>query len=186
MKELKKKVLFFILALFLIFGIVLKKDIMKIPYPQKYSDYVEKYSEKYGIDKNLVYAIIKAESNFNPRAVSKKHAKGLMQLMDNTSEWAAINLGYSKYDIYDPKTNIEMGCWYISQLYKEFGDTDLVVIAYNAGPGNLKKWMMSGRYNKGEDTKKIPFKETKNYVIKIKNNKKAYDNIYIRMGEDEK
>ena len=80
-----------ILIILLVIGLVLFKilrvqdEILKIIYPTEYSEYVEKYSEENGLDKYLVYAIIKAESNFNPDIKSKADAIGLMQLMEETA-----------------------------------------------------------------------------------------------------
>ena len=109
-------------------------------YPRKYSVYVEKYSKEYNLDENFVYSIIKAESKFNPKALSHKGAKGLMQIADITRDWAIVELDLDEnIDIYDPETNIMIGCWYLNRLYKEFGDTDLVIAAYNGGSGNVSK-----------------------------------------------
>ena len=80
---------------FLIFLLIVIVVIEYIPYtveylfPRNFSRYVEKYSEEYGVDKNLVYAVIKAESNFDREAHSHKGAKGLMQLTDETAAWCA-------------------------------------------------------------------------------------------------
>ena len=89
------------------------KAIKKLIYPKKYSTYVEKYSNEYGIDENLVYSIIKAESKFDKDVISHKGAKGLMQISDITGNWAIeeLNLG-SDANIYNPDTNIKIGCWY--------------------------------------------------------------------------
>lgn len=82
-----KKVL--ILSIFIIlFGALLmeSKVIHKFLYPKKYSEYVEKYSKEFNLDENIVYSVIKAESKFNSSAVSKKEAKGLMQILDITRD----------------------------------------------------------------------------------------------------
>ena len=80
--------------------------IMSILYPRKYSVYVEKYSQEYNLDENLVYSIIKAESKFNEKALSRRGAKGLMQIADITRDWAIEQLELSDdIDIYDPETN---------------------------------------------------------------------------------
>ena len=85
----KKSIL--ILSVIIILGgmIFFESDkIMSILYPRKYSVYVEKYSQEYNLDENLVYSIIKAESKFNEKALSRRGAKGLMQIADITRDWA--------------------------------------------------------------------------------------------------
>ena len=153
-------------------------------YPRKYSVYVEKYSKEYNLDENFVYSIIKAESKFNPNALSHKGAKGLMQIADITRDWAIVELDLDKnIDIYDPETNIMIGCWYLNRLYKEFGDTDLVIAAYNGGSGNVSKWLADEKYS--QDGKKlhiIPFDETDKYVKKVNRNYEQYNKIYGKKG----
>ena len=137
-------------------------------YPKKYSAYVEKYAEEYNLDENLVYSIIKAESKFNEKALSRRGAKGLMQIADITRDWAIEELELNDdIDIYDPETNIRVGCWYLNTLYKEFGKTELVIAAYNGGSGNVKKWLGDEEYsNDGENLHTIPFLETDRYITK--------------------
>ena len=149
-------------------------------YPRKYSVYVEKYAEQYNIDENLVYSIIKAESKFKKDALSRRGAKGLMQIADITRDWAIEQLELSDdIDIYDPETNIRIGCWYLNTLYREFGKTDLVIAAYNGGSGNVKKWLADEQYSKdGENLYIIPFYETEKYVIKVNKYYEQYKMLY--------
>jgi soluble lytic murein transglycosylase len=156
-----------------------KKVVHKFIYPQKYSEYVEKYSKEFNLDKNIVYSVIKVESKFNSNAVSKKDAKGLMQIRDIPRDWAAEELKIKDVDIFDPETNIRIGCWYLSKLYDEFGKLDLVIAAYNGGSGNVKKWLEDDKYSKdGENLHSIPFDQTSNYVDKVKKYYKEYKRIY--------
>lgn len=114
-------------------------------------DIFEQASIKYNVPVNLLKAIGKAESDFNPNAVSKSGAQGVMQLMPKTAEGLGVT------DSFDPEQNIMGGSKYISDLLKRYdGDTKLALAAYNAGMGNVKKY---GGIP--------PFKETQNYVVKV-------------------
>lgn len=177
-----KKKLILILFILMVLGGALyiqRNDIYKYIYPKKYSDYVEFYSNQYNLDANLVYSIIKAESKFEKDAVSRKGAKGLMQIGDGTRDWAIEELKINNIDIFEPKDNIRIGCWYLNKLYKEFGDLDLVIAAYNGGSGNVKKWLADKEFSSdGENLETIPFKETATYLNKVKYNYEMYKKIY--------
>lgn len=160
-----------------------KNEILKIFYPLNYSNYVFENSQKYDLDPYLVFAIIKAESGFNKNAQSSQGAKGLMQITDSTGEWIAKQLKYDDHsiaDLYNPEYNIRMGCWYLNSLIKQFdGDTALAIAAYNAGSGNVQKWLNNYEHSKdGKSLHKIPFGETDRYVIKVKRDYNIYKHIY--------
>ncbi len=108
-------------------------------------------AKKYNLDPRLVRGVIEVESAFNPNAVSCVGAGGLMQLMPGT----AYHLGCR--DRFDPEQNIEAGAKYLRQMMDRFGDWDLAIAAYNAGPGNVEK---AGGIP--------PFAETQRYVVKVR------------------
>lgn len=144
---------------------------------------MEKYSEENGLDKYLVYAVIKAESNFNPNVKSNADARGLMQLMEETAvERSNVieNEDIEAYDLYGPETNIKLGTSYLSYLLELYdGNTVLAIIAYNAGLGNVKQWIKDGVIKPdGSDIENIPYKETENYVRKILRDYQMYLKIY--------
>jgi hypothetical protein len=119
--------------------------------PQDYEAYFKEASETYGVATSILKSIAKAESNFNPSAVSKAGAIGIMQLMPST----AASLGVS--NSYDARENIMGGAKYISQLLSRYqGNISLALAAYNAGTGNVDKY---GGIP--------PFTETQNYVQKV-------------------
>jgi len=128
---------------------------------------VTEIAEKFSIDANLVKAIITAESNCNPTAVSNKGAQGLMQLMPKT----ARELNVTKP--LDPKENIIGGVKYIKGLLASYGDLRLALAAYNAGPGSVQKYAGIP-----------PYRETINYVKKvIRYYKRFKDNPELRLAE---
>jgi soluble lytic murein transglycosylase-like protein len=123
------------------FGKYSKKELLNL---------IEDIAEKEGVSPNLIKAIVKVESNFNPKALSPKGAYGLMQLMPNTAELLNV-------DRENPEENLLGGIHYLKTLALKYKDLDKVLAAYNAGPGNVDK------YNGVP-----PFTETKNYIKKIK------------------
>lgn len=175
--------IFLFLILIIIFSVNLAGYALRQIFPTKYSNYVEKYSDEYGLNKNLVYSIIKAESSFNPKAVSHRNAKGLMQIMDSTGEWAAEKIKIKDFEssmLLKPETNIRIGCWYISKLINQYDqNVELALSAYNAGSGNVAKWLQDTDISSnGITLDRIPFKETEDYVKKIKRYNYIYKKLY--------
>lgn len=120
-------------------------------------DAVDKASRKYGVDKTLIMAVIKQESDFNPNSTSGAGAMGLMQLMPGT----ARELGVS--DAYNVEQNVDGGTKYLKGLLDMYGSTkELALAAYNAGPGTLQNRGVSGT----GDISKLPY-ETRDYVQKV-------------------
>jgi soluble lytic murein transglycosylase len=127
-------------------------------------------------------SVINAESRYDKDAVSSQGAVGLMQITTPTAEWIAKSMGeknFSADKLHDPETNIRMGVWYFNYLGKKFPAKELVLAAYNAGPGNVNDWLDQSIISKdGKDYEKIPFKETGNYVKKVISEEKMYDFLY--------
>jgi hypothetical protein len=130
----------------------------------KYNEIITKAARKFDVDAALVSAVIKAESDYNPRTLSNKGARGLMQLMPATAKRFGVT------NSFDPEENIHAGTRYLRWLLKTFdGNADLAVAAYNAGEGNV--WKYDGV---------PPFRETVNYISRIaKHIRKAIDNEVI-------
>lgn len=179
-----KRILILIFILFIIFLFIkvikVQNILLKNIYPIQYEEYVNSYANEYDVDKLLVYAIIKAESNFNKNALSSSGAKGLMQIMDATAEEISAELGINEeYNLYDEKTNIMFGTKYFSNLNKQYNNYNLALAAYNAGSGNVKKWIDKGIINEdGSNIENIPFKETNMYIRKIMQNYTMYKELY--------
>lgn len=152
-------------------------------YPLEYKQVIDKYSKENDIDPYLIASIINVESSFKKEAISPKDARGLMQIAEKTGQWGADELeidNYKNESLYDPQINIKIGTWYLKKLEKEFdGKLDLILAAYNGGSGNVNKWLKNQEYSKdGVRLDKIPFKETENYLQRVKNNYKIYTRIY--------
>jgi soluble lytic murein transglycosylase len=146
-------------------------------YPLEYEKFILKYSEEYELDPYLVCAMIKAESGFNPNAVSSENAMGLMQLMRGTAQDIANRVGIQDFSdemLFDPETNIRLGCAYIHYLDGLFdGNTDYVIAAYNWGLGNVREWVKTD-----PKLENIPAEETANYLKKVKAFYEMYRNLY--------
>lgn len=173
---MKKLFRLLLLAVVIIGIIVYVPKIIEYIFPFSYNGYIETYSEKYGVDKYLAYAIIKAESNFNKDTVSRRGAKGLMQIMDKTAAWCADKIGKDGYDLFEPEDNIELGTFYVAYLLDYYdGNEQNAVAAYNAGHGNVDSWLSNSEYSKnGKTLDVIPFEETDKYVKKIMFYRKIY------------
>ena len=151
----------------------------------QYENIVNKYATEYELDPYLIYSIIRTESAFDENAVSKKDARGLMQIMPETGKWIADTLkieNFNTEDLYTPEKNIMMGVWYFKHLMKQFNnDINLAIVAYNAGPGNAQNWLENKEISSnGMDLDKIPFDETEKYQKKIVETYKIYQNIYCK------
>lgn len=151
-------------------------------YPKDYGEFVESYSEKYGVDPDFSFALIKCESNFKPEAVSRVGAKGLMQMTPDTFNWVCNKIYGNEVDealLFDPETNIKCGIWYLSYLQEQFTTEREVIAAYNAGPNHVKEWLADSRYSAdGKNLTALPFKETENHIKKVQNAKDIYKKLY--------
>lgn len=183
-KYIKKAVIFLIIIFFICFlSLFILKNIM---YPYKHSEDIKIQAAANNLDPYLILAIIKTESGFNKDAVSNKQAKGLMQIMDATAsdinKDSKVTENLSKENIYDVDINIALGCKYFKSLINRYnGNYYLAICAYNAGMGNVDKWIEQGLIPKDLDVctdTNIPFKETKQYLKKVVNSYKMYRLLY--------
>jgi hypothetical protein len=135
-----------------VFTPVPSKPVVKPPF----RELVEAAAARYSVDADLITSVIAVESNFDPRALSRKNARGLMQLLPET----AARLGVQ--NIYDPQENIDAGTRYLRELLQKYNnDLVLTLAAYNAGPERVQQY---GRVP--------PFPETLSYVRRVK---RSYD-----------
>lgn len=183
-RKKKKSLLPFLLTVAILGCIFRLPDISrKFVYPEEYQMFVERFSSKYGVDKNLIFAVIKTESNFDPNARSDVGARGLMQLMEDTYEWVGYRMEDDReltYDnMYDPEYNIEYGTYLLRLLYDEYGDNATVLAAYHTGRGNVNKWLTDKNLSSdGCTLDSIPSAATEHYVSKVMKAYDAYNNLY--------
>lgn len=182
-----KKIFIIIIAILIIvvFLGIFKNKILKIIYPKTYKEIVSVYSEKYNVEENLVFALIKAESDFNSEAVSHRDAIGVMQIMEETAKDVAnknsikIENENIKQELLKIDNNINIGTKYLSTLLEKYKNKEIAVAAYNAGIGTVDGWIQKEIIKSdGSDIENIPYKETNNYVRKILRNYKLYEELY--------
>lgn len=192
MSKFLKRIFILILIFIVVIEIIkifnVKEYILENIYPTTYSEYVYKYSEENDIDPLLTFAIIKAESNFNPDAISNSSAIGLMQLVETTAKEIAekdLNMSFSKDILYNPEYNIKIGTTYYAKLIKKYnGNMGISLAAYNAGIGKVDGWIKDGIIKEdGSDLENIPYKETNNYVRKILRDYDIYKQIYAKVSK---
>lgn len=119
-----------------------------------YHQMVVNASNRHGVPTSLIHAVIQKESGYNPKATSPKRARGLMQVTPDTAKFMGVR---NSLHLYDPQTNIYAGTAYLKYLMTNHDTVEEVLAAYNAGPGNVRKY-------KGVP----PFRETKRYVRDVK------------------
>ena len=159
-------------------------------HPKDYSDIVKRYAAEYDIPPEVIFAIIKTESDFDPKARSNAGAMGLMQMMPSTFEWLTgedhLNEKLLTLKLFDPEVSIRYGTYYLSYLRNRFfpsGEVDWSVIfaAYNGGEGNVAKWLSDPEcVDENGRLVNIPFPETRSYVSKVNKAIDTYKELYSK------
>ena len=174
-----------IVLIIAILFVIFKDKLLKILYPKTYSEIVSVYAEEYDVEENLIYAVIKAESNFESQAVSNRDAIGLMQIVEETAIDVAkknnidIDTENIEEEILDIDNNINIGTKYLSTLLTQYGNIEVALAAYNAGIGTVNNWIEKQVIQAdGSDIENIPYKETNNYVRKILRDYRIYNDLY--------
>ena len=152
---------------------VANKYFQRTVYPRDFNEYVEKYSSEFSVPEYVIYSVIKVESDFDKDAESEKGACGLMQLMTETYQWLTDVKNEKAGEILDPEENIKYGTYYLSMLYEKYQSWTYTFCAYNAGTGNVDKWLK-------EEPFEIQFLETKYYVNKLEVVTDKYLSLYYR------
>jgi soluble lytic murein transglycosylase len=151
-------------------------------YPFGWRDAVMAAATREALDPYLVAALVREESSYYPRAISRAGARGLMQLMPGTARLVAEKRGIALAGadlLEDPGVNIDLGTRFLAGMLKEFGDPRLALAAYNAGPGRVRQWLKA---RPAEDIEAfvelIPFDETRQYVKRVYLSWDEYRRIY--------
>ncbi|QSJ16441.1 transglycosylase SLT domain-containing protein [Nostoc sp. UHCC 0702] len=151
-------------------------------YPFPYLQLIEKWSKERQINPLLVTALIRQESRFQPKIKSVAGATGLMQVMPDTAKWIApqIKVDSKTINLENPNDNIMLGTWYLDHTHQQYAGNSLLAIAsYNAGPGNVSKWLQTQpTQDPDEFVEQIPFDETRNYVRQVFGNYWNYLRLY--------
>jgi len=153
-----------------------------INYPRAFSEQVSHNASNRDLPASLVYAVIRAESNFLPAVFSPAGAVGLMQVMPATAK-ALLKRNVEKFEapqLTQPELNIELGVSHLSNLKKLYnGNLTLAIAAYNGGSGNVERWRKSfGNLREDEFIESIPFQETRDYVKKVLAGMEIYTLLY--------
>lgn len=148
------------------------KWLLRLFYPLHFRQTVTHYAARHNLDPLLVQAIIRVESRYNPSARSSKGALGLMQLMPDTARWISGHTGESLADdrsLFDPDVNVRLGTAYLRELIDEYGGGLVpAMAAYNAGRGNVDKWIGTGVWDgRAESISSVPFPETRRYLQRV-------------------
>jgi soluble lytic murein transglycosylase len=153
----------------------------KLAYPQAYASSVLTQAKTWDVAPALIWAVMRQESRFYPRAVSSANAQGLMQVIPSTWNWLAGLLGESPADPFDPAANIRYGAFYLHRLLQQFhGDLELVVPAYNGGPGYVGRLYASSQVNKdkADFLRFIDKSQTREYLQQVLLNYEVYRALY--------
>ncbi len=156
-----------------------------LPYsfPRPFRSIVESLAKRTGLDDLLVYSLIREESRFNPEAISRSKAIGLMQLLEATAREVASELKiepFSTQMLYVPEINIKLGTFYLRKMLDRYNnDIPLALASYNAGPNRVAEILQHIHYKGFDDfVEQLPIEETKNYVKKILRSYGAYKALY--------
>jgi soluble lytic murein transglycosylase len=158
-------------------------EVWRILFPLRFDDKLRAAAANEGLDAALVAAVILQESTFDPAALSRAGARGLMQVMPATGRRIARAKGqrFRRAALHDPKTSLDFGTHYLRQMSERYdGAVEKVLAAYNAGPDRVDEWVAAwhGPRSAEEFIEDIPFTETRGYVMVVLANREQYRRLY--------
>ncbi len=153
-----------------------------LAFPLPYRKSLEEYCRAQMLDPYLMAALIRQESEFNPKAISRANARGLAQVMPATGRQLSKKLGmrYRTAMLFTPDTNLKLGTYYLKQLSDQLeGKWEAALASYNAGKSHVTTWLAAGNYREpAEFVESIPFNETRQYVQSVLRNAEVYRRLY--------
>lgn len=155
----------------------------RLAFPLPYRRSLEEYSRQRSLDPFLVAALIRQESEFNTKAVSRANARGLTQVLPSTGRQLSRKLGIPRYNtrmLFSPDTNLKIGTFYLKALSDQLqGKVEETLASYNAGKSRVNSWVASANFHEpAEFVESIPFSETRVYVESVLRNAEVYRRIY--------
>lgn len=162
---------------------ILPRPYWEALFPRPYWTDLKRFSVANGLDPYLVASLIRQESEFNPVAVSRANAVGLMQLLPKTGKVVARQEKLGRYNasqLYTPGVNLRLGTRYFRGMVDQFGGNfEYALAAYNAGSDRVEEWLGQGKYRDPQEfVESIPFTETREYVQAIMRNASVYRQLY--------
>lgn len=157
-------------------------EFWKMAFPLPYRAPLERHTKQYDVDMYLMAALIRQESEFDPKAVSVAKARGLTQIMPSTGRDLAqrLKVPYSLERLTQPEYNLQLGTYYFSWLTKQLnGNTEATIASYNAGMSRAKTWLKWGEFREpAEFIETVPITQTREYIQAVLRNAAAYREIY--------
>ncbi len=149
-------------------------------FPFPYQEEILDYAQKEQVNPLLVISVMRKESTFDPEIDSAVGAMGLMQIVPPTAKWIAEQIKLEDYSLTNPEDNIKIGTWYLVHNHYRYDNNSLLAVAsYNAGTGNVNKWLNQYNINEPDGfVEQIPFAETKDYVEGVFGNYWNYLRLY--------
>ncbi|HEX7299941.1 MAG TPA: lytic transglycosylase domain-containing protein [Solirubrobacteraceae bacterium] len=170
-------------AVVLVSGGWVHHAVREITLPLRHEDIIRQQAQEKGLDPALIAGVIYAESHFRDGQTSSAGALGLMQLTPRTARYIARKSGGTAFvldDLATPQVNIAYGAYYLRYLLQRYGENEtLALAAYNAGEGNVDRWIASARQRERDLTvAAIPYAETRSYVTRVEDAKREYQRTY--------
>ena len=158
-------------------------EFWRYAFPLPYRTELDRYAKLQGLDPFLVAALIRQESEFNPKAVSRANARGLTQILPGTGRELSRKLNMKAYgtaSLFVPAVNLQLGTFYLKSIVDNFGGRwEAALAAYNAGPTRAKAWSSWGDFREpAEFIETVPFSETRNYIQTVLRNADTYRRLY--------
>lgn len=190
MKQKKKHNRTFFVLLFAaicLLGVCFVKDVVRTleewSYPRTYEALVTQYAQQYGIDENMVFAVIRTESGFDPSAESSVGARGLMQITDETFAWIKSKIAPQEEltfdDLFDPAVNIRFGTYLLATCLARYdGDLSTAAAAYHSGIGLVDGLLKGENSQDGRTLTTFPYEQMNLYVHKINQSYQKYLALY--------